>query len=205
MLAAIYSKGILHDDVLDVYRRIRSEYDHLLSNSTETAELQEVEYHLWKLHYQLIDEFRKRIRQRSFSKDSIKKNGAVLDCGGGSVDATDKGMEVFKSFLSEASEFYKTLVVKLRKSAGLPAEVFMNDKDRAKFPVESTRLQACQHTCHRLLICLGDLARYAEIVKKSDACDWSIAAKYYLEATRTWHDSGNPHNQVYMLVFHFIV
>ncbi|KAK4485241.1 hypothetical protein RD792_007871 [Penstemon davidsonii] len=139
------------------------------------VELQEIEYHLWKLHYKLIDEFRKRIRQQS-----------------------SKATE-FKTFLSEATEFYRDLIIKLRKNCGIPAEIFLGNKDSSSFSIEITKLQSCQYACHRLLICLGDLARYNEIVKKSESCEWSTAATYYLEATRTWPDSGNPHNQLALL------
>ncbi|KAI3456252.1 hypothetical protein Pfo_012915 [Paulownia fortunei] len=197
MLALIYSKGILHDDVLELYRKIRTGYEKILLNSNQMVERQEVEYHLWKLHYELIDEFRKRTRQRSYNAENMKKDNPSDNIN--SESNTDNGLKGFKSFLSEATEFYRKLIVKLRKSCGLPAQIFLNNKDRRPFSVEPTKLHACQHTCHRLLICLGDLARYTEIVKKPDACEWSTAATYYLEATRTWPDSGNPHNQLALL------
>lgn len=195
MLGLIYSKGILHNDVLELYRRIRAGYEQSLLSSSRIAELQEGEYHLWKLHYQLIDEFRKR-RQRSFSVECVKNASTPLDNASSQSD-TDKGLEAFKLFLSEATEFYRGLILKLRTSSGLPSEILQDNKNRTSFPVESLKLQACQHTCHRLLICVGDLARYTEIVKKSDA--WSTVARYYVEATRTWPDSGNPHNQLALL------
>lgn len=200
MLSLIHSKGISHNDILELYRNIRSGYEKILLNINQTVEQQEVEYHLWKLHYELIDEFRKRIRPRS--DDAVKtKNGSISDNVNSQSDS-DKGLGGFKSFLSEASEFYRELIVKLRESYGLPTEIFINNKNHSSFSIEPKKLQECQRTCHRLLICRGDLARYSETVKKHDACDWSTAATYYLEATRTWPDSGNPHNQVrYFLYF----
>ncbi|KAK6124402.1 hypothetical protein DH2020_041895 [Rehmannia glutinosa] len=197
MLVLIYSKGILDNDVLELYRKIRTEYEKTLLNSNQMVERQEVEYHLWRLHYQLIDEFRKRIKRQSYNADNMKNDKPPDNFN--SENDTDKGLKGFKSFLSEANEFYKKLIVKLRKSCGLTAEIFLNNKDRMPSSVEPLKLRTCQHTCHRLLICLGDLARYAEIVKKPDACDWSTSATYYLEATRTWPDSGNPHNQLALL------
>ncbi|KAL8460454.1 hypothetical protein ACS0TY_032122 [Phlomoides rotata] len=190
MLALIHSKGSLLDDVLELYRKIRSGYEKILLSSNQMIELHEVEHHMWKLHYELIDEFRKRIRQRSYNAENVKNN---------SLSDSINCLEKFKSFLSEATEFYKNLIVKLRRSCGLPPEIFLNNKDCLSFPIAPTKLHACQHTCHRLLICIGDLARYAEIIKKPDARVWSTAATYYLEATRTWPDSGNPHNQLALL------
>ncbi|XP_051128281.1 nonsense-mediated mRNA decay factor SMG7-like [Andrographis paniculata] len=193
MLASIYSKGILHDHVMELYRRIRTEYEQILLNTnSEMSQQQEVEYHLWKLHYQLIDEFRKRIG------GSHRSSGVHSDNNGSLQSNIDKTLEGFRLFLSESTEFYRRLVVELRTSCRLDAEIFLTDKDPMSNS-NSAESQACQHTCHRLLICLGDLSRYFESVKKSEACDWSVASKYYLEATRTWPDSGNPHNQLALL------
>lgn len=191
MLALIHSKGSLLDDVVELYPKIRAGYEKILLSSNQTIELQEVEHHLWKLHYELINEFRKRIRQQSCNAENGKNNNPSdsINC-----------LERFKSFLSEATEFYKNLILKLRTTCGLPPEIFLNNKDSLSFPIEPTKLHACQHTCHRLLICIGDLARYAEIIKKPEARYWSTAATYYLEASRTCPDSGNPHNQVYIFI-----
>ncbi|GFP95481.1 protein smg7l [Phtheirospermum japonicum] len=185
MLALINSKGILDNDVLELYRKIRTGYEKTLLDSNQKAERQEVEYHLWRLHYQLIDELRKNIKRRSYNNEEhIKNNNPPGDVN--SESTSDKGFKGFMSFLSEANEFYKKLIVKLRENCELDS-------------VEPEKVRACEHTCHRLLICLGDLARYTEIVKKPDACEWSTSATYYLEATRTWPDSGNPHNQLALL------
>ncbi|KAK4399129.1 protein SMG7L [Sesamum angolense] len=143
MLTLIYSKGILHSDVWELYGKIRTGYEKILLNSNQMVERQEVEYHLWKLHYVLIDEFRKKIRQQSENMRRENPSHSI-----DSQSNTDKSLEGFKSFLSEATEFY---------------------------------------------------AKYTEIAKKPDASEWSTAATYYLEATRTWPDSGNPHNQLALL------
>ncbi|KAL1537860.1 hypothetical protein AAHA92_30334 [Salvia divinorum] len=197
MLELIYTKGILHDDVLELYHQIRAVYEKNLLNSNHVLELQEVEHHMWKLHYELIVEFRRRTRQRSHNGETKRNNGPPDSIN--SQSSIDKGLEEIKSFLSKSTEFYRNLIVKMRRACGLPAKVFLNNKDRWSFSIEPNKLHACQHTCHRLLICLGDLARYTEIIKKPDACEWSTAAMHYLEATRTWPDSGNPHNQLALL------
>lgn len=190
MLAAIYSKGLLNKDVQDLYHKARSSYENIILNDYEVLGLQEVEYSLWKLHYKHIDEFRKRIRQANAEK---KKSEASESDTNSHLDV-DKHMEGFKSFLSEATDFYQDLVKKLRKSCGLPSELFLCKKGSPKFP-------QCQYACHRFLVCLGDLARYTELCKKPDACKWSASAVYYLEASRIWPDSGNPHNQVVFVPF----
>ncbi|XP_047954676.1 nonsense-mediated mRNA decay factor SMG7-like [Salvia hispanica] len=197
MLELIYKKGILHEDVLELYHQIRAVYENILLNSNHLLELQEVEHHMWKLHYELIVEFRRRARQRSHNGETKRNNGPPDSIN--SQTSIDKGLEEIKSFLSKSTEFYMNLIVKMRRACGLPAKVFLNNTDRWSSSIEPNKLHACQHTCHRLLICLGDLARYTEIIKKPDACEWSTAAMHYLEATRTWPDSGNPHNQLALL------
>ncbi|CAA3026239.1 SMG7L [Olea europaea subsp. europaea] len=120
----------------------------------------------------------------------------------GNIDSQkiiDKHLEGFKSFLCEAAEFYRNLIIKLRKSCGLPAKVLLDNNNDNSFFVKPTKKHQCEYACHRFLVCLGDLARYTELIKKPDACKWSTAATYYLEATRTWPDSGNPHNQLALL------
>ncbi|CAA3025828.1 SMG7L [Olea europaea subsp. europaea] len=191
LLALIYSKGLLHSDVLELYHKVRASYEEIILSDSDLRELKEAEYLLWKLHYVHIDEFRKRIWQnakRDAHNDSINPQTNI-----------EKHLEGFRTFLSEVTEFYRNLIIKLRTNCGFPAEVFMDNKGGSSFSTEPTKLHKCQYTCHRLLVCLGDLARYTEIFKKPDACKWSIAASYYIEATRTWPDSGNPHNQLALL------
>ena len=80
-------------------------------------------------------------------------------------------MKAFKMFLLRAAEFYRNLIFKVEESGFL---------------------------CHRFYICLGDLERYKEQYLKTHEhpLNWSTAASYYLEAAKSWPDSGNPHNQV---------
>ncbi|XP_047327699.1 nonsense-mediated mRNA decay factor SMG7-like [Impatiens glandulifera] len=85
-------------------------------------------------------------------------------------------MERFNLFLSEAMEFYQGLIIKLKK----------------KKPWKNS--SSILYLCHRLFVCLGDLARY-----KTMNPDWSISAFYYFKAINCWPDSGNPHNQLALL------
>ncbi|XP_073137976.1 nonsense-mediated mRNA decay factor SMG7-like [Henckelia pumila] len=195
LLPLMYSKGILHGEVLEVYHEVRTGLEKILLSTDEMAEIQDVEYLLWKLHYKQINEFRKRIRQQSSDKEDVEETHPQ---NVGSPSKFDLHLEGFKSFLSEASTFYNDLIFKLKRSCGL-LEEGLQDNNASSLSVEPTKLHKCQFTCHRLLICLGDLARYAEILKKPNAKKWSVAANYYLKATKTWPESGNPHNQLALL------
>lgn len=91
-------------------------------------------------------------------------------------------MEAFKLFLLRAAEFYQNLISKVRG--------YFGEK-------EESNSQKSRFLCHRFYICLGDLERYKEQYMKTDEHpNWSTAATYYLEAAKSWPDSGNPHNQV---------
>ncbi|KAL2473601.1 Protein SMG7L [Forsythia ovata] len=197
LLASIYSKGLLHSDTIELYQKVRAGYEEIILNNHQLVELQEVEYLLWKLHYKHIDEFRKRIRQLSSNAENTKTD--ALHGNMDSQSIIDRHLEGFKSFLFKAAEFYRNLIVELRKSCGLPAKVLIDNNNDNSFFVEPTNKHKCEYACHRFLVCLGDLARYTELIKKPDAYKWSTAATYYLEATRTWPDSGNPHNQLALL------
>lgn len=197
----IYSKGLLHSDVQDLYRKVRSSYEGIILSDREEVEFQDVEYSLWKLHYKHIDEFRKTMKKSYGNGESVK---LVKTQNVGNVQRNDdKGNAGFTSFLSEATEFYQNLVVKIRKCYRLPEDTLFNKKSGSSTSVEPKKMQKCQFLCHRFLVCLGDLARYKEQYEKPDDQNhnWSVAASHYLEATMIWPDSGNPQNQVFYLLF----
>ncbi|XP_019175586.1 PREDICTED: protein SMG7L-like [Ipomoea nil] len=196
LLASIYSKGLLHKEVRELYHKARASYENIVLNDYKVVGLQEVEFSLWKLHYKHIDEYRKWIRQSNAEKR--KSESSEEDTS--SHHDIDKHTDGFKSFLAEASDFYRDLVKKLRRTCGLPGELLLRKKgDASSCLAGPTKFPQCQYACHRFLVCLGDLARYNELCKKHDACKWSDAATYYLEASWIWPDSGNPHNQLALL------
>ncbi|OVA00382.1 DNA/RNA-binding domain [Macleaya cordata] len=183
----IRSKGPLHIDGQKLYRKARSSYEEIIVNDHELAELQDIEYSLWKLHYKYIDEYRNRIREAS----SLKKCANL---------ASDNLLEGLKSFLSEATEFYQDLITKIRRSYGLPKELLVFNSGVSS-SMESSEICRCQFSCHRSLVFLGDLARYKELYGNPNAQDrnWSFAAIHYLNASMIWPDSGNPQNQLAVL------
>ena len=156
----------------------------------EQLELQDVEYSLWKLHYKLIDEFRKRIKRSSANAESPKL---------GTTQSPNNHVAEFRLFLLEATKFYQKLILKIREYCGVPKEGLLYKAfDASKGIDPKNKKKTCRFLCHRLLVCLGDLARYMEQHEKPDVHShkWLAAATHYLEATMVWHDSGNPHNQV---------
>ncbi|XP_047179959.1 nonsense-mediated mRNA decay factor SMG7-like [Vigna umbellata] len=196
--AFMHSKGLLHSDTQDLYRKVRSGYEIKILSDLMLSELQDVEYSLWKLHYKHIDEFRKLIKKSSGSvesKISGRPQNHVVHRD------NDSHLKLFKIFLTEAIEFYQTLTVKIRKNFGVPVESLFYKKGWNYASVEPDVMQKCQYLCHRCLVCMGDLSRYKQQCENSDIQhhNWSVAATHYLEATRIWPDSGNPQNQLAVL------
>ncbi|CAI8591127.1 unnamed protein product [Vicia faba] len=194
----IHSKGILHSDAQDLYRKIRASYERLILSNYIYVELQDVEYSLWKLHYKHIDEFRKIVKKSSgdveTNKSGMLQTGVVQRCNG-------DPFKRFNLFLSEASEFYRNLTLKLRKHYGVSEEALFRKKGWISTSVEPEVKLKCKYLCHRCLVCMGDLARYKEQCENPDTQNhnWSVAATHYLEATRIWPNSGNPQNQLAVL------
>ncbi|XP_028071406.1 protein SMG7L-like [Camellia sinensis] len=197
--AFIHSKGLLQTEVQDLYLKVRSGYEKIILNNDEGVELQDIEFSLWKLHYKHVDEFRKRVRQTSANSEST--NSSTLLNVANLQSSIDCHMERFKVFLSEATEFYQDLITKLRRRYELPEDPLFYENHDISCVVDPAKLRKCQFSCHRFLVCLGDLARYRELCKKLDfpRHDWSVAATYYFKATLVWPDSGNPQNQLAVL------
>ncbi|KAF5178592.1 Smg7l [Thalictrum thalictroides] len=194
----IHSKGILHTDVQELYHKARSSYEKIILNDHELAELQDIEYSLWILHYKHIEEYRNRIPGSSVILERI--NTRTVPNYGTVQQKCDNYLEGFKSFLSEAMEFYHCLIKKIRKSYGLPEELLVRECSFSS-TMDSTNMHRCLFLCHRCLVCLGDLARYREIYGNPDGQtrSWSTAATHYLKASTIWPNSGNPHNQLAVL------
>jgi len=186
----------LYSNVQDLYRKICSSYEKLILSDHRLEELQDTEYSLWKLHYRHIDEFRKRIKKFSANRETI--TFVTPQSKLAAQRSSDNHVDGFKSFLSEATEFYQNLIFKIKRYYGLPEDFSFHRNGGNSASPEPNKMQKLQFLCHRFLVCLGDLARYREQCEKSDTQNhkWSVAVAHYLEATIIWPDSGNPQNQV---------
>lgn len=184
--ALIHSKGLLDPDVKNLYCKTCAFYEKIILNGNDMKDFHDVEYSLWKVHYKFIDEFRKRMQKTSTNPDAAK---------------LDDHVEGFRSFLSEAMRYYQDLIVNIRHRYGLLEEPLFSINDGISTSFGKKNVEKCQFSCHCFLVRLGDLARYKEFYEKTDveSRSWSVAATYYLEATRIWPDKGNPQNQLAVL------
>ncbi|XP_030543545.2 nonsense-mediated mRNA decay factor SMG7-like [Rhodamnia argentea] len=194
--ASINSRGLLHSDVKHLYQQVCSVLKKSILKDSEQADFQDIEYSLWKLHYKHIDEFRKQIKKVSSCTNSEVPQNVI-----NAQRSADDYSEGIKLFLSEATNFYKSLIVKVQRCHGIPEDTLFHRNSGIINNVDQKRIKNCQFLCHRFLICLGDLARYRVLYERPDNQNrnWSIAAAHYLEALTIWPDSGNPHNQLALL------
>lgn len=198
----IRSKGPLSTDVQDLYHKTRSSYENAILHGDELGELRDIEQALWRLHYKHIDEFRNRIRTGSAGGDctdlEVSKDIGIVQHDSDSI------LKGFRDFLSEASEFYQSLILKIQESYGFAKDVIIFKKCSFSNGNKGSKVQKGQFLCHRCLVCLGDLARYNELHTHSDVHNrnWSIVASHYLNASIIWPDSGNPHNQLAILAIY---
>ena len=107
----------------------------------------------------------------------------------------------FYSFLEASTGFYSSLLAKLRAKYGISLEygslAAPADVDSASQSPASPSRPAL--TVFRILIRLGDLARYQrDAIGFADA-DWSASWAYYMDAQRLLPDQGMPYNQLAVL------
>ena len=99
--------------------------------------------------------------------------------------------ESITSFIKSAMEFYENLLEEIRKESSL-------DFDRYNPLITvspSKRRERVAHLhSHKILMCLGDLARYE--VSYLDIADYGLARKYYLKAQSLVPRNGKPYNQL---------
>ncbi|KAK9714668.1 hypothetical protein RND81_06G111000 [Saponaria officinalis] len=197
--ARIHTHGVLDTGVKGLYHKACYIYEKLFLSDNELQELHHIEYLLWRLHYKHIDEFRKTICQNEDkAEDTVSANQVKV---GSKMDDANEHMEGFRLFLSEATKFYQDLIRGIKRYNGLFDEPWFYKNDEVSGRMEQTKLHICQFVCHRLCICLGDLARYLELYEKPShhQRNWAVAACFYLEAAKIYPDGGNPQNQLAVL------
>ncbi|KAL5978697.1 hypothetical protein ACLOJK_029814 [Asimina triloba] len=198
----IQSRSPLDNEVQELYHKARLSYENSLLCHCEFAQLHDDELALWRLHYNVIDDFRKRMQADSISRDrpglDVTHDVAI------GKDKSDYLLEGFRTFLSEATEFYEKLSEKIKKCHGIAEENSIPKEACFSNIPESTTMQRCQYLCHRCSVCLGDLARYYELYANCNNKNrnWSVAACHYLNASVFWPESGNARNQLAVLAIY---
>ncbi|MCO5552605.1 hypothetical protein L7F22_006119 [Adiantum nelumboides] len=205
LLAASKCKGSFDPAVRRLRTSIRDSYEALILKDLAFCEAFEVEQALWRLHYREIESFRVKIRKLLTVQEQTE--GPEPPVGNRKKRKKEPKKEPLlraqaslRSFLGEASGFFHGLLIKLRLQHGLASSLGNTDRFSAEGDV-TEELRRCMVTCNRVLVYLGDLARYKELyaVMDSSVRNWSVAANYYKQAAVLWPSSGNPYNQLAVL------
>lgn len=205
LLAASKSKGPYDPAVRRLRTSIRDGYEALILRDVAFCEAFEVEQALWRLHYREIEGFRLKIRKLLTSHEQTEGREPTIGQRKKRKKEPKKepllrALTSFRSFLGEASGFFHGVLIKLRLQHGLASSLGSTDRFSAEGEV-TEELGRCMVTCNKILVYLGDLARYKELyaVMDSSVRDWSVAANYYKQAAVLWPSSGNPYNQLAVL------
>ncbi|MCO5576431.1 hypothetical protein L7F22_030241 [Adiantum nelumboides] len=205
LLAASKCKGSFDPAVRRLRTSIRDSYEALILKDLAFCEAFEVEQALWRLHYREIEGFRVKIRKLLTVQEQTE--GPEPAVGNRKKRKREpkkepllRALASLRSFLGEASGFFHGLLIKLRLQHGLASSLGNTDRFSAEGDV-TEELRRCMVTCNRVLVYLGDLARYKELyaVMDSSVRNWSVAANYYKQAAVLWPSSGNPYNQLAVL------
>ena len=189
-LSAAVKRRAAEPEVAQLRVRLRGAWVAVLFGDWELASRRGVETQIWRvLFHRVIEELREKIR---------KCKSAASKASGGQQASAALG-----AFLSEASAFYEGLLQRLAGAFGLELGNLSVSGVCSARPLSSPRLAAAPWpagyaSCHRCLICLGDLARYSAMLAPGRK-DYSTASLLYQHAAWLMPDSGNPHNQLAVL------
>ncbi|KAE8711329.1 Protein SMG7 [Hibiscus syriacus] len=177
-------------------------YEAIILEDHAFSEQHNIEYALWLLHYKRIEELRAHYSAVLASGGSDASQGVKVPPR---PDRLAKIRLQFKTSLSEATEFYHDLILKISAQYGLPFGYFSDDSESQivmdKDGKKSTDIIKGLVSCHRCLIYLGDLARYKGLYGDGDSksCEYAAASSYYLQAASIWPSSGNPRHRLAIL------
>ena len=168
---------------------LRDSYEKLLLLDHKLATESQVEQSLWKLvFYKRIEDYRKRhSKMCSAIQDSDKKERAT--------EALKALNESFTRFLDESKTFYFSLLQKLLNICGICLPTYSD----AVLSGSSAFSEETVWSCHRCLVYLGDLERYAQLYVEGGRSDWTAPKKHYEAAVLLLPHVGNPHNQIAVL------
>lgn len=172
--------------VLTRHRSLRKQYLKLLLLHPSSKDAKDAETHIWmQTSYQFISIYKQKIAVLDQKLSTRAKGTTRQDYSGGGPVEYRKLVARFRQFLGEEEKFYAQLLIRfqtqfeLKETHGAlvkvgvlsvdPDEVRVNEGGRNIFPEEE--ITPCKSdeehrqrlaTFTKLLVCLGDIARYRE-------------------------------------------
>eukprot|EP01027_Heterolobosea_sp_BB2_P010046 GEZU01014792.1.p1 GENE.GEZU01014792.1~~GEZU01014792.1.p1 ORF type:complete len:355 (-),score=75.97 GEZU01014792.1:16-1080(-) len=190
LASSLKKKPPVEKRVTALRARIRENYERILFLDIEYATKQDVDQLLWKtVFYKHIEEFRKLIKKchaTAYSAEATPQSKEQLHAVCSS----------FRSFLEESSAYYESLYQKMKSHYNVNEA---ENTIRSSQSGDASVLKCAVLSLHKILIVLGDLARYRELYNESHTKDWSAARAFYFRALELQPTNGNPHNQLAVL------
>ncbi|KAK9452601.1 hypothetical protein V1511DRAFT_490571 [Dipodascopsis uninucleata] len=154
------------------------------------AHAAELDNFLWmRIHYPIIESYRKVLKKMHPVAKKRPTEARKLE-------------NSFVKFIKGSSKFYRTYIQELATEFGIKDLDIILTKFRmqrnlnSKVPSKESYFLVVK-SCHRALVCLGDLSRYREMHSLGNTVmDWRPATNYYNIAKQLFASSGFPHNQL---------
>ncbi|KAK9319579.1 hypothetical protein V1517DRAFT_332039 [Lipomyces orientalis] len=192
-------KGLLkerppyHKDVDILVSEFRETVERIILQDIIAAHAADLDSVLWiRAHHPVIDLYKKLLQK---IQPQIKTKPTEAR----------KLQEFFVKFLKSAAQFYRLYIQHLVGQFGVrelepivvrfQMEVIRSPRAPKK-PSDKLRILVLR-SCHRALVCLGDLSRYREMHSfDSVEKEWRHAQNYYILAKQLYPSLGFPHNQL---------
>jgi hypothetical protein len=169
---------------------LRDNYEKLILLDHKYATESQVEQSLWKLvFYKRIEDYRKRYSKMNSAVQVAEKKDRATEA----LKALNLS---FSKFLEESKSFYLALLRKLLAICGIYIPEYSQEISSGSRSMIGDELI---WSCHRCLIYLGDLDRYAQLYIEGGQSDWKTPEKHYDAASMLLPHVGNPHNQIAVL------
>ncbi|GAB1608422.1 telomerase-binding protein EST1A-like isoform X2 [Argonauta hians] len=186
-LCNVLSRG-LQSETMNKLCQIRldlqSKCEQIILLDLEVSMKQNVEQLLWKsVYYQLIEIYRKQLSEdpstRALSTEVIK--------------------EQLFSVLNEGTSFYERLLEQLQTTYNFSLAPFLDTNSSPPETCHRT-VKLALLTAQKIMICLGDIARYRELA--NDSTNYGRARSWYMRAQQLAPKNGRPYNQLAILALY---
>ncbi|XP_036360056.1 telomerase-binding protein EST1A-like isoform X2 [Octopus sinensis] len=163
---------------------LQTKCEQIILLDLEVSIKQNVEQLLWKsVYYQLIEIYRKQLAEepstRNVSTESIK--------------------EQLFTVLDEGTSFYEGLLEHLQTTYNFSLTPFLDTNGSPPETCNRT-VKLALLTSQRIMICLGDIARYRELA--NDSTNYGRARSWYMRAQQLAPKNGRPYNQLAILALY---
>ncbi|KAK9462069.1 uncharacterized protein V1516DRAFT_673662 [Lipomyces oligophaga] len=186
-----------HENVSAMVSEFRQAVEKAILADIETAAESDLDNMLWmKIHYAVIDSYRKQISKLRPQAKSRPTEARKLEAQ--FVKFVKSAMHFYSTFIQQCAITYKVVELKpiinrLRVNAKFP-------RAASSQPVSAKITKLVIQSCHRSLICLGDLSRYREVNTfhndENSEKLWRPAINFYKLALQLIPSNGFPLNQL---------